>query len=79
MARKKSKPQEDERANDRQVGGDHYQTAAIQHWDFVEENDIPYLEAMAIRYIFRHALKNGLSDLEKAEHFIQKIKERYDN
>lgn len=65
------------KANDRQVGGEHYKTE-IQHWDYVEANDIPYLEAQAIKYVGRHAEKNGLEDLDKAIHFIEKIKERYE-
>ncbi len=74
MARKKST------ANDRQVGGDHYhEDQVIQHWDYVEANDLPYLEAMAIKYVGRHADKDGLEDLDKAIHFIEKIKERYDD
>ena len=63
------------KANKKNVGGDHYGTHELQHWDYVVANDIPYLEAMAIRYIQRHLDKGGLEDLEKAEHFIQKLKE----
>lgn len=63
-------------ANDKQVGGDHYR-AAIQHWDYVVANKMPYLEAMAFKYIDRHARKNGKQDLEKAMHFIEKMIETY--
>lgn len=63
-------------ANDVQVGGNHYNTP-IQHWDFVVQNQIPYLEAVAIKYIFRHASKGGKEDLLKAKHFIDKIIETY--
>ena len=64
-------------ANDRQVGGDHYSYNNIQHWDFVVQNHIPYLEAVAIKYIVRHAEKGGRQDLEKAKHFIDKMIEVY--
>ena len=64
-------------ANDRQVGGDHYSYNNIQHWDFVVQNHIPYLEAVAIKYIVRHAEKGGRQDLEKAKHFIDKMLETY--
>ena len=64
-------------ANDKQVGGDHYKSTKIQHWDLVLANDIPYLDAVAIKYLMRHKTKNGLQDLEKAEHYIQKMKEVY--
>lgn len=61
-------------ANDRQVGGDHYKTE-IQHWDLVEANKIPYMEAQILRYVMRHAKKGGRSDLEKAKHYIEKLME----
>lgn len=60
------------KANERQVGGQHYATP-IQHWDFVVANDIPYLEAQVIKYVCRHKKKNGVQDLEKAAHFLQKL------
>jgi len=58
--------------NDRQVGGDHYHSP-IQHWDFVLANNIPYLEAQIIKYVFRWRKKGGLQDLEKAKHFLDKL------
>jgi len=66
------------RANDTQIGGTHYKKKKeIQHWDYCA--DMPYLEARCIAYIDRHWDKNGIQDLEKALHFIQKILEtRYD-
>jgi hypothetical protein len=61
-------------ANARQVGGDHYHTR-IQHWDFVVANNIPYLEAQILRYVVRWRRKGGLEDLEKATHYLDKLKE----
>lgn len=61
-------------ANDRQVGGDHYRKG-YQHWDFVVDCSIPYLEAQVTKYISRHEKKNGKQDLDKALHFLQKIRE----
>lgn len=60
-------------ANDIQVGGDHYKKGAVQHWDWAQ--NLPYLEGNATKYIGRHMDKNGLADLEKAMHYIQKIAE----
>jgi hypothetical protein len=60
------------KANNQQVGGDHYQQP-IQHWDYVYENDIPYHEAMVIRYVERWRRKNGIEDLQKARHFVDKL------
>ena len=59
-------------ANDRQVGGVHYATP-IQHWDFVISNNMPYMEAQIFKYIFRHRSKGGISDLQKAQHFLEKL------
>ena len=63
-------------ANSRQVGGDHYQMA-IQPWDFIVANEIPFLEATAMVYILRHKRKAGKQDLEKARHYIDKMIEVY--
>ncbi len=60
-------------ANERQVGGDHYQKQKIQHWDFVLSNNIPYMEAQIIKYVSRWRDKNGFEDLEKAKHFLEKL------
>lgn len=62
-------------ANSRQVGGSHYKKFVIEVWDFIARNNIPYLEGNAIKYIARWREKGGLADLEKAEHYIQKLKE----
>ena len=61
-------------ANNRQVGGDHYQSP-IQHWDYVIANGIPYLEAQIIKYVTRWHKKGGMGDLEKARHFLDKLME----
>lgn len=61
-------------ANEKQVGGDHYKTA-YEHWDFVENNGLGYLEGCATKYATRWRKKDGLQDLEKAEHYIIKLQE----
>ena len=62
-------------ANDRQVGGTHYQTGVVQHWDFVLMHNIPYMEAQIIKYVMRWRKKGGIDDLRKAVHFIEKLME----
>ena len=64
-------------ANTKQVDGTHYKEFGIQPWDFIVANDIPYLEGNVIKYICRHKDKNGLRDLEKAKHYIEKLIEVY--
>jgi len=65
-------------ANDRQPGGTHYQGNSYQHWDWVAECRISYLEGCATKYIVRHKKKNKAQDLEKAIHFVEKIYELID-
>ncbi len=61
-------------ANDRQVGGSHY-AGGVQHWDMIELYGVGYLEGCATKYIQRWRLKNGVQDLRKALHYIQKLRE----
>ena len=58
--------------NSRQVGGAHYKNE-LQHWDFVEEWGLGYLECVATKYICRWRDKDGLKDLEKAAHYVDKL------
>jgi hypothetical protein len=65
-------------ANDHQVGGKHYKQG-IEHWDYVLSKNIPYMEAQIIKYVERWRDKNGLQDLEKARHFLDKLIEHEGN
>lgn len=64
------------RANDRQVGGDHYQKKEYQHWDWVCDINLHYLLACATKYVARWRDKNGVQDLEKSVHYLEKAMER---
>ena len=59
-------------ANDKQVDGTHYQTE-IQPWDFIEANKLTFLEGNVIKYVCRHRAKNGVRDLMKAKHYLEKL------
>lgn len=59
-------------ANDKQIDGDHYQSD-VQHWDVIAIYGIGYLEGCATKYITRHRNKNGLKDIEKAVHYVEKM------
>lgn len=62
-------------ANDKQVGGAHYK-GAVQHWDYaVAEFGTGYLKGQITKYVARWRKKNGVQDLEKALHFLQKLRE----
>lgn len=58
-------------ANERQVGGQHYQSP-IQHWDYVVANNLDYFQGQITKYVTRWRNKNGVQDLEKARHFLDK-------
>jgi hypothetical protein len=59
--------------NEKQIGGDHYQSE-YQHWDFVAELlGGRYLEGCITKYVSRWRKKNGVQDLEKAQHYLEKL------
>jgi hypothetical protein len=58
--------------NTEQVGGEHYRKLAIQPWDFVIANKLDYFQGSIIKYITRWRDKNGVEDLYKARHFLNK-------
>jgi hypothetical protein len=64
-------------ANDRQVGGSHYGLGSHQHWDIVVEHQLNYFEGQITKYVMRARKKNGLEDLKKAHHFLEKYMEVY--
>ena len=59
-------------ANSKQIGGDHYQ-ASIQPWDYILSHELGYLEGNIIKYVTRYKKKNGVQDLEKAMHYLEKL------
>tara|TARA_R100001230_G_C5529427_1_gene63881 strand:- start:257 stop:547 length:291 start_codon:yes stop_codon:yes gene_type:complete len=60
----------------KQIGGSHYKNMKIQPSKFINDNKLLFAEGNAIKYICRHAAKNGKEDLEKAKHYIDMIIER---
>jgi hypothetical protein len=63
------------KASEKQVAGNHYKKFNIQPAEFCHKNNIPYLEATAIKYLCRWRDKGGFEDLDKAIHFIELLKE----
>lgn len=60
-------------ANQKQVDGNHYKDKAIQPWDYIVGNNMGFLEGCIIKYVSRYQEKNGVRDLEKAKHFLEKL------
>jgi predicted ABC-type exoprotein transport system permease subunit len=60
------------KANNTQVAGSHYNTP-IQVWDFVYQNGMDYISGNIVKYVARFRDKNGLEDLYKARHYLDKL------
>jgi hypothetical protein len=60
-------------ANDQQIGGRHYIEKAVQPWDFIVANNMGYLEGCIVKYVSRYKDKNGVEDLIKASHYLDKL------
>lgn len=58
--------------NNHQEGGEHYKSG-YQHWDVIEEHGLGYIEGCASKYVVRWRKKNGVEDLKKAAHYVQKL------
>ena len=54
-----------------QIAVAHYKNMAIQPVEYVHANGLGYFEGNVIKYVSRWRKKGGLSDLEKAKHYIQ--------
>lgn len=59
-------------ANERQVGGTHYKVGGEEHWDRVHRLELDYFQGQITKYVERWKLKNGIQDLQKARHFLDK-------
>ena len=63
------------RANDTQVAGNHYKQFQIEPWDAIIDWNLGYLDGNAVKYLSRWRHKNGIEDLKKARHYIDKLLE----
>ena len=65
--------QQEVKATDTQVGGNHYAKLAIQPMRYSMENGLDALQHTVIKYVTRFRDKNGIEDLEKAKHCIDML------
>lgn len=69
------------KADDKQVGGNHYKDMTVQPWAVMQavlttEEFIGFLKGNVIKYSMRQGKKEGSTDdAEKALHYLQKLKE----
>ena len=61
------------KANEHQIGGNHYASNQIQPWDFIIANNLGYLEGNIIKYTTRWRKKGGVDDLRKVIHYAEKL------
>lgn len=62
-------------ALDKQISGSHYKGCKIQPVEYIQANELDYLQGNVIKYVTRHKLKNGKADIEKAIHYLELILE----
>ena len=62
-------------ANARQEGGSHYKQFQYETWDVITDWGLGYLDGNAVKYLSRWRHKNGIEDLKKARHYIDKLLE----
>jgi len=62
--------EDDTKASDRQVGGDHYKTLAIEPGEYATANGLSYMEGNCLKYITRDK-DNKRQDIRKAIHCLE--------
>lgn len=62
-------------ADNKQIGGLHYKHFEYEHWNFATDilHSDAYLKGCCSKYIARYRFKNGMEDLQKAKHYLEKI------
>lgn len=54
-----------------QVGGDHYKHFKIQPTEFIEANNLSFIEGSIVKYICRHRRKGKAEDIRKLIHYAE--------
>jgi len=56
----------------RQIDGNHYVERKVQPWDFIVANRLDFWQGNILKYITRWRDKDGVIDLKKARHYLDK-------
>lgn len=64
-------------ANQKQIGGNHYKTT-YEHWDLAIFLDMGPMEYASSKHVTRWRKKDGMKDLSKALHYLDKLIEVYE-
>jgi hypothetical protein len=70
IAYRLSETQKESGALSEQIGGNHYKQFKIQPVEYIHANGLGFCQGNVIKYVTRYKDKGGVSDLEKAKHFI---------
>jgi len=65
--------------NDHMIGGDHYKRIGIEPWAIIDANNLDYYEGNVLKYLLRWRVKNGVKDLQKAKHYLEKLISLHDH
>lgn len=70
-------------ASETQVGGEHYRSKNVQPWTAMEswmtaEEFEGFLRGNVIKYIARYKDKDGVKDVLKARHYLERLLEHLD-
>ena len=57
----------------------HYNQGSIEPIDFIKSQNMSYIEGNIIKYTTRYKFKNGIEDLKKAQWYLDKLIEEYQN
>lgn len=72
------------KANDIQIGGDHYKNMGVEPWDVVDtwpiDQQIGYYRGGVLKYVMRMGTKDEeLQEIKKGKHYIDKLIEVLEN
>lgn len=59
----------EEKATEKQIGGNHYKGLKIQPAEYIHANGLDFFQGNIVKYITRFRQKNGKQDLEKIKHY----------
>ena len=57
----------------------HYNQGSIEPIDLIKSQNMNYIEGNIIKYTTRYKFKNGIEDLKKAQWYLDKLIEEYQN
>jgi hypothetical protein len=65
-------------AFDTQVGGSHYKDkgSSMQPWAIIDAWGLNFYAGNVLKYILRHQYKDGVEDLKKARHYLDRMIEK---